>query len=155
MTDPRTAPFDAVRLTDVAQDTTSSGNPGGGAFHLVRRHFDVQAFGVNGATADAGEIVISEHDERDDTDYGTEGHEELFAVLNGHAIFTIDGTDLDAPAGTLVFVRDPALKRSAARHRGGHPGPRRRRASGCPVHRVALGAGDRLKPTVGYQAGGD
>ncbi len=113
MTDPRTAPFAAVRLTDVAQDTTSSGNPGGGAFHLVRRHFDVQAFGVNGATADAGEIVISEHDERDDTDYGTEGHEELFAVLNGHAIFTVDGTDLDAPAGTLVFVRDPALKRSA------------------------------------------
>ena len=113
MTDPRTAPFAAVRLADVAQDTTSSGNPGGGAFHLVRRHFDVQAFGVNGATADAGEIVISEHDERDDTDYGTEGHEELFAVLNGHAIFTIDGTDLDAPAGTLVFVRDPALNRSA------------------------------------------
>ncbi len=113
MTDPRTAPFSAVRLADVGQNTTSSGNPGGGAFHLVRRHFDVQAFGVNGATGSAGDVVISEHDERDDTDYGTEGHEELFAVLSGHAVFTVDGNDVDAPAGTLVFVRDPALKRSA------------------------------------------
>jgi hypothetical protein len=113
MTDPRTAPFSAVRLTDVGVDTTSSGNPGGGAFHLVRRHFDVQAFGVNGATGNAGDVVISEHDERDDTEYGTEGHEELFAVLSGHAVFTVDGEDIDAPPGTLVFVRDPALNRSA------------------------------------------
>ena len=113
MTDPQSAPFAAVRLTDVVQDPTSSGNPGGGAFHLVRRHFDVQAFGVNGATADAGEIVISEHDEREGTEYGTAGHEELFAVMSGHAIFTIDGSEVDAPAGTLVFVRDPALNRSA------------------------------------------
>ena len=113
MTDPRTAPYSAVHLTDVDEDKTSSGNPGGGAFHLVRRHFDVQAFGVNGATGNAGDIVISEHDERDDTEYGTEGHEELFAVLSGHAVFTVDGEDIDAPPGTLVFVRDPALNRSA------------------------------------------
>ena len=73
----------------------------------------MQAFGVNGATGNAGELVITEHDERDDSDYGTEGHEELFAVMSGHAVFTIDGQEVDAPAGTLVFVRDPALLRSA------------------------------------------
>jgi len=28
-------------------------------------------------------------------------------------VFTVDGQDVDAPAGTLVFVRDPALIRSA------------------------------------------
>ena len=33
--------------------------------------------------------------------------------MRGHAVFTIDGEDVDAPAGTLVFVRDPALLRSA------------------------------------------
>jgi hypothetical protein len=33
--------------------------------------------------------------------------------MTGHAVFTIDGNDVDAPAGTLVFVRDPALLRSA------------------------------------------
>lgn len=113
MTDPRTAPFSAVRLADVSQGAEPSQDAGDGGFHLVRRHFDVQSFGVNGATGNAGDVVISEHDERDDTEYGTEGHEELFAVLHGHAIFTVDGNDVDAPAGTLVFVRDPALKRSA------------------------------------------
>jgi hypothetical protein len=34
-------------------------------------------------------------------------------VLRGHAVFTIDGDEVDAPAGTLVFIRDPALVRSA------------------------------------------
>lgn len=28
-------------------------------------------------------------------------------------MFTVDGETIDAPAGTLVFVRDPALIRSA------------------------------------------
>ena len=45
--------------------------------------------------------------------YGTEGHEELFVVVSGHAVFTVGGEEIDAPAGMLVFVRDPALPRSA------------------------------------------
>ena len=113
MSDPSTAPFSVVSLADVVTDSGPPDDSGAAAFHLVRRHFDVQAFGVNGATGNAGERVISEHDERDDNDYGTEGHEELFAVMSGHAVFTIDGQKVDAPAGTLVFVRDPALIRSA------------------------------------------
>ena len=112
MSDPRTAPFSAVRLADVATDPPAP-EPGSGAFHLVRRHFDVQAFGVNAASGNAGDAVIGEHDERDDSEHGTEGHEELFAVISGHAVFTVDGEDVDAPAGTLLFVRDPALLRSA------------------------------------------
>lgn len=116
MSDPATAPYAAVRLADVAR--LSDVDPGNadvtdGAFHLVRRHFDVQAFGVNGVTGNAGDTMVTEHDERDDTEYGTEGHEELFAVMSGHAVFTVAGEELDAPAGTLVFVRDPALLRSA------------------------------------------
>lgn len=113
MSDPRTAPYAAIRLVDVPQSTSPADNTGGGAFHLVRRHFDVQAFGVNAATGNAGDDVIEEHDERDDSEYGTEGHEELFVVVSGHAVFTVDGAEVDAPAGTLVFVRDPVLKRAA------------------------------------------
>jgi hypothetical protein len=116
MSDPRTAPYAAVRLVDVTsladvdptnEDVTDA------AFHLVRRHFDVQAFGVNGVTGNAGDTMIIEHDERDDSSYGTEGHEELFAVMSGHALFTVAGEEIDAPAGTVVFVRDPALLRFA------------------------------------------
>ena len=57
--------------------------------------------------------MVIEHHERDDAENRTNGHEELFAVMSGHAVFTIDGEEIDAPAGTIVFVRDPALLRFA------------------------------------------
>ena len=55
MSDPRTAPYGSVRLADV--DTLEQVDPGNPdindcAFHLVRRHFDVQAFGGR-STCDA------------------------------------------------------------------------------------------------------
>ena len=87
MTDPRTAPFGAVRLADVDvatdvypdyPDATDSD------FHLVRRHFDIRAFGVNGITGDAGDELVEPHHERDDEANLTDGHEELFAVVSGH-----------------------------------------------------------------------
>ena len=34
-------------------------------------------------------------------------------MLAGRATFTVAGEELDAPAGTLVFVRDPATRRAA------------------------------------------
>ena len=34
-------------------------------------------------------------------------------MMSGHAVFTVDGEEIDAPAGTIVFVRDPALLRAA------------------------------------------
>jgi hypothetical protein len=116
VTDPRAAPYGAVCLGEVprAQDL----NPDDpthtdGLFHLVRRHFDIRAFGVNAITGNAGGELVEPHHERDDEANLTDGHEELFAVMSGHAVFTVDGRDLDAPAGTLVFVRDPSLIRSA------------------------------------------
>ena len=110
MSDPRTAPYGSVRLADV--DTLAQVDPGNPditdcAFHLVRRHFDVQAFGVNAATGNAGDEMIEEHHEADDEENRTNGHQELFAVMTGQAVFTVDGEEIDAPAGTIVFVRDP------------------------------------------------
>ena len=116
MTDPRSAPYGAVLLTDVAKaqdlnpdDPTATD----GLFYLIRRHFDIRAFGVNAIIGDAGGELIEPHHERDDESNLTEGHEELFVVMSGHAAFTVDGECIDAPAGTLVFVRDPAIIRSA------------------------------------------
>ena len=74
----------------------------------VRRHFDVRAFGVNAYTAqEAGQDVVEEHSEQ------TLGHEELYVVVAGHARFTLDGEEVDAPAGTLVYIRDPTVRRAA------------------------------------------
>ena len=116
MSDPRTAPYASVNLTDIdrlADVAPESPDITDGAFHLVRRHFDIRAFGMNGIAGNAGDVMVIEHHERDDVENRTNGHEELFAVMSGHAVFTIDGEHLDAPAGTLVFVRDPALVRFA------------------------------------------
>ncbi len=74
----------------------------------IRRHFDVRAFGVNGYTAtEVGQDVVEEHTEE------SLGHEELYVVVAGHARFTLDGEDVDAPTGTLVFLRDPTVRRAA------------------------------------------
>jgi hypothetical protein len=83
---------------------------GGVGYRLVRRALGVQAFGVNAFTADAGVQLIEDHDEM-----GVNGgrHEELYVVLTGRARFTIDGAEHDALAGALVFIPDPASRRSA------------------------------------------
>jgi mannose-6-phosphate isomerase-like protein (cupin superfamily) len=116
VSDPRSDPWGAVRLADVTVATDiypDYPDATDGAFHLVRRHFDIRGFGVNAITGNAGDEMVEPHHERDIESNLTDGHEELFVVMSGHAVFTVDGEDLDAPAGMLVFVRDPALIRSA------------------------------------------
>jgi tetratricopeptide (TPR) repeat protein len=84
---------------------------GSQSWAMVRAHFGIQSFGVNGYIAqEAGQEVIEEHDELGDR---SGKHEELYFVSQGHATFTVDGDEVDAPAGTFVFVRDPAAKRKA------------------------------------------
>ena len=74
----------------------------------LREHLGVRAFGVNAwSVEETGDRVIPPHDERRDL------HEELYVVVAGHARFTVDGDELDAPQGTVVFVRDPAVERGA------------------------------------------
>jgi tetratricopeptide (TPR) repeat protein len=80
-----------------------------GGWIPIRRALGIEAFGVNAwkQPEDGGEI-IGRHDEE------ITGHEELYLVLEGHATFTVGEEAIDAPRGTLLFVRDPALKRGAA-----------------------------------------
>jgi hypothetical protein len=74
----------------------------------VRLALGVQAFGVNAWTGrEPGDVVIPAHDE------APTGHEELYAVVTGHASFTVEGAEVDGPPGTIVFVRDPSAKRGA------------------------------------------
>ena len=81
-------------------------NNGEFVWRPVRRRFGISAFGTNAYTAEkSGQRVIEEHHERD-------GHEEMYVVLRGRATFTLGDDEVDAPAGTLVFVR-PGTKRGA------------------------------------------
>jgi hypothetical protein len=82
----------------------------------VRHHFGIGAFGANAWLGDTGVEVIEEHDEREED---TEGHEELYLVFSGNAGFTVDGDRIEAPAGTLVAITDPGLKRKAVAQEDG------------------------------------
>jgi tetratricopeptide (TPR) repeat protein len=84
---------------------------------MVRTHFDIRSFGVNAYVAEEpGVDVIGEHDEVGE---GAPQHEELYFVSEGHATFTVNGDEIDAPAGTFVFVRDPAATRKAVAKEAG------------------------------------
>jgi tetratricopeptide (TPR) repeat protein len=85
-----------------------------GSWTRIRGDFGIEAFGVNAWTASAaGDEVISDHDEE------RSGHEELYLVLDGHATFTVDGQEVDAPAGTIVFVNEPSTQRKANANEAG------------------------------------
>ena len=63
-------------------------------------------FGINiWRTQDDG-TVIPEHDE------SASGAPELYYVVEGQATFTIAGEEVDAPAGTCVWLTDPSAKRA-------------------------------------------
>ena len=73
----------------------------------IRRPLGIRAFGVNAYTAAApGDWVVEEHTE-------SSGHQELYMVVAGRARFTLNGEDLDAPKGTIVFLSDPTVQRKA------------------------------------------
>jgi AraC-like protein len=91
------------------EELESIPGPGSLTWRPVRAHFDLRAFGCNAYTAAAaGEDVVEPHDEA-----GDPGHEELYFVHAGRARFSLDGEELEAGAGTYVFVRDPSVHRHA------------------------------------------
>ena len=84
--------------------------PGGARRRAVRERLDVRSFGINAYTADEGQPIVAEHTE---TQPLAGRHQELYYVLSGRATFTVDGEEVDAPAGTIVFVGDPGTRRAA------------------------------------------
>jgi hypothetical protein len=83
--------------------------PGSLTWRPVRLTLGIRAFGCNAYTAgEAGQDVVEPH-----TEDPKLAHQELYFVAGGRATFTIDGREYDAPAGTYVFVPDPASRRHA------------------------------------------
>ena len=80
----------------------------------IRRFFGIGSFGVNLARAvRAGDELTHDHDETDT------GHEELFLITAGHATYRVAGDEIDAPAGTFLYVPDPATVRGAVAREAG------------------------------------
>ena len=98
--------FAVATIDDIEQGVVNAGR----VRHKVREHFGIEGFGVNAMRAvEAGGQVINEHSE---SGIVSNGQQELYVVLEGHARFTVDGEEIDAPAGTLVFV-EPGVTRAA------------------------------------------
>ena len=101
--------FQVARIEDIPSPVAPE--PGAYEWKPIRHHFGVRAFGVNALVAHrAGDQVVEEHTEVQE---GCLRHEELYVVTHGRARFTIDGESVEAPAGTLIFVRDPQTRRGA------------------------------------------
>ena len=72
----------------------------------VRHHFGIETFGVNLWRGRDDGTLIPEHNHAED------GEPELYYTVDGNATFTIDGAEVDAPAGTCVWI-DPGATRAA------------------------------------------
>ena len=103
--------WQSVRLDEIEPIAVVNGTL---LWRPLRRTLGIEAFGINAYTApNAGDDVVEEHTEQ------SLGHEEVYIVLAGRATFTLDEETLDAPAGTVVFVRDPKVRRHARAEEAG------------------------------------
>jgi tetratricopeptide (TPR) repeat protein len=94
-----------IRIDDVASLPVLDGEL---QWHPLRHALGIRAFGMNAYTAaSTGDLVVEEHTEE------SLGHEEVYVVLAGRATFTLDGEEFDAPAGTVVHLADPKVRRVA------------------------------------------
>ena len=66
---------------------------------------------VDAWKADTGGRLIPPHEENS-------GNEELYAVVRGHARFTVGEEEAEAPAGTLVFVPPEVFRTAVAAEEG-------------------------------------
>jgi uncharacterized cupin superfamily protein len=72
----------------------------------IRHQLGIETFGINAYRRHTGEGLVPEHDE-------SGGAPELYYVATGHATFSVGGEEVDAPAGTCVWVTDAEVTRSA------------------------------------------
>lgn len=86
----------------------------------VREHLGIRSFGINGFIQGEDSTLINEHDE------AGSGQEELYFVVDGTATFEVDGETVEAPQGSLLYVRAEAKRKATGNATilamGGTPG---------------------------------
>ena len=98
--------FTVIALADIPQ--VPDPEPDDPEWKPVRHYLRLRSFGANAFVApDVGRRLVVDHTEEET------GHEELYVVLAGEAAFTIEGEEHSCPAGTLVAIRDPRVRRKA------------------------------------------
>ncbi len=99
----RTEPYQTARIDELDRIPVEEGLE----WRPIGRRFGINAFGTNAYTSErVGGVVVEEHKE-------SSGQEEIYFVVSGRATFFLDGEEVDAPAGTLVFITDGDVLRKA------------------------------------------
>jgi hypothetical protein len=75
-------------------------------WYPVQHALGIDAFGVNVFVARrAGQVLVEEHDEQES------GQQELYLVLEGSAVFELDGEEVRLERGHALAVSDPRVGR--------------------------------------------
>jgi quercetin dioxygenase-like cupin family protein len=86
----------------------ADGDPDDPVWYPLQRALGIDTFGVNLFVASgAGQTIVEEHDER------ASGQQELYLVLEGEAIFELDGEIARLDRGTALAITEPSVRRSA------------------------------------------
>jgi hypothetical protein len=107
-------------------DEIEEASDGGCAWRPVRHHFGITAFGVTTWTGRAvGDRILNADDElaREPghlraEDPAEDANEQLYLVQCGRARFEVDDEQIEAPAGTFVFVPPGASRTAFAEEAG-------------------------------------
>ena len=77
-------------------------------WHPLQHFFGLTAFGANAFVArEPNQTLVEEHDER------SSAQEEMYLVLDGVALFELDGETVVAGKGTAVGIPSPTVARRA------------------------------------------
>jgi mannose-6-phosphate isomerase-like protein (cupin superfamily) len=77
----------------------------GGIFKPIGSHLGVTAFGVN------LESFPQNHEHYPEHDHATDGQEEVYIVISGRAMLTIDDEEHDLRAGSVAYVPSGTKRR--------------------------------------------
>ena len=93
-------------ITDVL--TVSDGDPDDPAWYPLQHALGIDTFGVNLIVAThAEQTLVGEHDERGS------GQQELYLILQGKAVFDLDGEQISVEPEGAIAITDPTVRRSA------------------------------------------
>ena len=94
------------RIVDIPRVT--DGDVDDPDWYPIAHAFGLTAFGVNAFVArEPGQELVGEHDET------ASGQEEVYVVTEGSARFRVGEVEQVVSAGSVVALRDPAVRRSA------------------------------------------
>ena len=86
----------------------SDGGPDDPVWYPLQHVLGIDAFGANLFVASrADQTLVEEHDER------ASEQQELYLVLEGEALFHLDGEEARLERGAALAVTDPSVRRNA------------------------------------------